>query len=144
MGWVNRKQIVYFLLGASFILLLSVFIHTEKKKIQYEHYLSNVVSNQIASISQSSLYNLGILQEVIKNKKLTKEQAGELQLSFNQIVSNTQDMASLGEAIGKLKDYNISDILDINSKYAFYFYYLLKQDLVEQDEINLTNEKSKK
>ncbi|MBP0725684.1 hypothetical protein J5Y03_10925 [Bacillus sp. RG28] len=133
---MKKQFVIYFFLGAGLLLFLLLFIHSEKEKRAYESYLSVVLVNKIVGISQSALYNLGILQDVIKTGKLTKVQAGELENGFNDIAMDTQDLRGMGEETDLLRDYDGNDVIQINSNYSFFLYRIS----IDHDEIKLTEE----
>lgn len=135
---MKKQYIVYVLLAVGLVFSLFMWTLTEKEKKAYERFLSDQLVNQVVLISQSPLYNLGILQEVIESGKLTRAQAGELELGFRDIAFETQDVVYMAHYIGRLENYSDDSIVSVNADYMRYFNKLKLN--MECDEIELTDE----
>jgi hypothetical protein len=103
-----------------------VYLYNANTK--YEKYLSNQIANQVVHISQSALYNLGVIQEILESNKLTKANAEELEIGFKDMVMGVQSLSELGKELDRLKDFNYNLIVDINSEYATYVIELINQN----------------
>ena len=139
MGFILKKQHkIYAILGISLLITLFFWGHSAQENRAYEKYLSEQLVRQIANISQSAMYNFEILQDVIERGKLTKAQAGELQLGFRDIAFEFQDVIRMGNDIGRLRlqDFHQVGVVQIN---AAYYQYFLKLNM-DSDEMELTEE----
>lgn len=117
------------------LIFVILFIFSEKENKVYEKYLSEELVGQIGRISHSSLYNLGILQDVIASGILTKAQAVELRFAFRDIAFETQDVSEMGDNTGLLQNYSHNNVVSINNEYHLFFINLE----MDSDEIELTD-----
>jgi PhoPQ-activated pathogenicity-related protein len=97
----KKKQLIFI----SLILLLLISIITNvflyNANTKYEKYLSTQIANHVVQISQSALYNLGIIQDVLASNKLTEADAEELEMSFKDLVTGVQSISDLVIEIGR-------------------------------------------
>jgi hypothetical protein len=135
---LKKNYVIYALLGATALTLLTLWVLSEKEKKAYERYLSGELVNQIVHISSAPPYALSILEEVIDTGKITKVQAGELERCFYDLTFDTQEIGSMDLYLGRLKDYSDNEIISINNGYRKFFMFL--KDDIENTELELTNE----
>jgi hypothetical protein len=122
------------------LLLFTLWVYSERENKAYEQYLSDEIVNKIVPIAGAPQYALWIIQDVLDTGVITSSQAGELQFSFHDISTNTQDISQSDSYFNRLEGYSQNKIVSINSDYSDFFMKLY----VAKDNVKLSKNQLEK
>jgi hypothetical protein len=129
--WVNA------ILCVGLIVFCILWVTSEDRKSTYEDYLSSVIADKVAIVSNYPSYSSSIVVKILADEEVTKSQATELVETFWELYREIQDLEGFAIRLGEIEKDEVTN--NYQAVIYEYYSYMVNLQSMDADSIAITN-----